>query len=321
MELHLEQLAKAVSDILAGGGGSLGPPPQGWRERLGQRRAVLVTVSALVLISGLGVGVLYRGGPKQQTQSPLKTMEGTPHPPESAVAKTWVNPASGQIYVWIPPGKYLMGCSAADSECKEDERPARWVNIARGFWLGQTEVTWKAYRPYAQKRKLQVQAAKDDLPVTEVTWTEAKAYCNAVGGRLPSEAEWEYAARGGRPEPRYDVLSNIAWYSGNSSDRLHEVAKKQPNAFGLYDMLGNVSEWVLNRYYNKYYEVGGDAEPEQPLADNASGILRGGSWAHDERAARASNRFGVPPDLSEPFAGFRCASDHRDTQPAAQAGG
>jgi formylglycine-generating enzyme required for sulfatase activity len=320
MDLHLEQLAKAVSDVLAGGGGSLPPSSQGWRGWFGRRRALLATFSTLVLIAGLGINYLYRRGPEQQAQGPPMTPEGVSHPHETAVVKTWVNPASGQTHVWIPPGKFLMGCSAADSDCKDDEKPAHWVNIAQGFWLGQTEVTWKAYRQYARKLKLQVSGGNDDFPVTEVTWAEAKAYCKAVGGRLPSEAEWEYAARGGRPEARYDALSSIAWYSDNSSDRPHEVAKKQPNAFGLYDMLGNVSEWVLDRYYNKYYEQGGEGEPEQPLADNASGILRGGSWAHDERAARASNRFGVPPDLSEVFAGFRCANDHRDSQPASQAG-
>ncbi|HSB79862.1 MAG TPA: SUMF1/EgtB/PvdO family nonheme iron enzyme [Candidatus Methylomirabilis sp.] len=320
MDLHLEQLAKAVSDVLAGGGGSLLPSSQGWRGWLRHRRVLLAALPALVLMAGLGINHLYRRGPEQQAQTRPKTAEGLPQPPDSAVTKTWVNPASGQTYVWIPPGKFLMGCSAADSDCKDDEKPAHWVNIAKGFWLGQTEVTWKAYRQHGQKLKLQVAEANDDLPVTEVTWAEAKAYCKEVGGRLPSEAEWEYAARGGRTEARYDVLPSIAWYRNNSSERPHEVAKKQPNAFGLYDMLGNVSEWVLDRYYNRYDERGGEAEPEQPLADNASGILRGGSWAHDERAARASNRFGVPPDLSDVFAGFRCASDHRDSQPGAHAG-
>jgi formylglycine-generating enzyme required for sulfatase activity len=83
--------------------------------------------------------------------------------------------------------------------------------------------------------------------MTELNWAEAKAYCVAVGGRLPSEAEWEYAARGGTTVRYYDSLPAIAWFADNSGEQLHPVGLKAPNAFGLYDMLGNASEWVLRR--------------------------------------------------------------------------
>ena len=79
-------------------------------------------------------------------------------------------------------------------------------------------------------------------------WFNARKYCEAVGMRLPTEAEWEYAARGGTAAERYDSLESIAWYDGNSENQTHPVAEKKPNAFGLYDMLGNVREWVQDGY-------------------------------------------------------------------------
>ena len=109
-----------------------------------------------------------------------------------------------------------MGCSAQDSECKDDEKPTHQVAIEKGFWLGQTEVTVAAYLKYTPKAELHTPASAGTLPMSGVTWAEAKDYCKAMGGRLPTEAEWEYAARGGISQPYYGVISKIAWYAGKS---------------------------------------------------------------------------------------------------------
>src|SRR5262249_14525743 len=146
-------------------------------------------------------------------------------------------------------------------------------------------------------------------PVTKVDWSEAKAFCKKAGGNLPTEAQWEYAARGGRPESRYDSLGRIAWYSDNSNDMVHEVRKKLPNAYGLYDMLGNLSEWVLDRYYNKYDDDEQEGPPVEPVAPNASAVLRGGAWPFEAKSARVSHRAEAEPDLAESFVGFRCVRD------------
>jgi formylglycine-generating enzyme required for sulfatase activity len=230
---------------------------------------------------------------------------------KTAEIKTATNPKDGQKYVWIRPGSFIMGCSAADSECKDDEKPAHKVEIPTGFWLGQTEVTNAAYRK-AAPAKASKATGDSKFPIQGLSWPEAKAYCGATGGRLPTEAEWEYAARGGTREAYYDVPSKIAWYSKNGGGLPHAVGMKEPNQFGLYDVLGNVSEWVLDRYYNKY-DVEADAvgpHVDQPLAGNATAVSRGGFWDAELASIRVSHRAEQPNDEGVETAGLRCANDH-----------
>jgi formylglycine-generating enzyme required for sulfatase activity len=188
--------------------------------------------------------------------------------------------------------------------CDNDEKPAHPVEITRGFWLARTEVT------IAQFQKTTSPAASSDnpanVPMTGVDWSEAKQYCASVGGRLPTEAEWEYAARGGVKGRYYGSPASIAWFRDNSDERAHPVALKAPNAFGVHDMIGNVAEWVLDRYYNAYDETSDPLAPDQPLAGNASAVARGGSWVSDATGLRVSRRLEMPPDATEPHIGLRC---------------
>jgi len=234
-------------------------------------------------------------------------------PPSVAKLKTWHNPKDGLNYAWIPAGHFTMGCSVQDSECKDDEKPTHRVEIENGFWMGQTEVTVAAYQRFVPKYTPPLPGMDGNMPVLGVGWAEAKNFCAAMDGRLPTEAEWEYAARAGSPEPYYGTISAIAWYGKNSGDTLHAVGKKQPNAFGLFDMLGNVSEWVLDRYFDKYSLDAAATGPqvEQPLEGNAWAVARGGFWQSDAAALRVSHRLAQEPDGNEIPIGFRCASDHR----------
>jgi hypothetical protein len=166
-------------------------------------------------------------------------------PPSLTAGPKRTNPKDGLIYVWIPPGTFRMGCSLGDNECYA-EAPAHDVTITKGFWIGQTEVTQEAYLKVTASNSSGLKGVK--LPVETISWYDADDYCRGVGGRLPTEAQWEYAARAGSTASRYGEIDQIAWYAKNSGDETHDVGQKAPNTWGLYDTLGNVWEWTEDWY-------------------------------------------------------------------------
>jgi formylglycine-generating enzyme required for sulfatase activity len=171
------------------------------------------------------------------------------------------------------------------------------------------------------------------MPIVSVTWDDAQAYCSWVGGRLPTEAEWEYAARAGSTTARYGDLDEIAWYGDNSgrkrldsgriwkedqanyTQRLgengngtHEVGQKRANGFGLYDMLGNVDQWVNDWYDGNYYKNSPSQDPAGP-ASGEDRVLRGGSWGLFPAFVRVSKRLRDYPGDRENLNGFRCGGE------------
>jgi len=237
-----------------------------------------------------------------------------------------VNEKDGLEYVWIQPGKFIMGCSAADTQCEESEKPAHEVEISKGFWMGRTVVTvaaWKKYRTEGKGPELPTEdgigrtnlneASKDgNMPVVFVSWVQARDFCKWSGGRLPTEAEWEYAARAGSTAPRYGELDAVAWYADNSgtkridsaaliksergeyykrlfenSNGPHPVAQKAPNAWGLYDMLGNVGQWVQD--WQGHYTPGKAVDPSGSDEQIKKGF-RGGNWYNVPWMVRSSFR-------------------------------
>lgn len=233
----------------------------------------------------------------------VKAARKTPTPGE-----TKVNPKDALTYVWIPPGTFRMGCSADDAECDYDEEPAHTVTITRGFWMGQTEVTQAAYQRVVGTNPSHFHG--DRLPVETVTWNDANSYCRAVGMRLPTEAEWEYAARAGSTASRYGKLDAIAWYFENSSNQTHEVGQKQPNPWGLDDMLGNVWEWVADWADANYYGHSPSQDPPGPSSGEYR-VVRGGSWfsVYLPESLRASYRGRFLPGLGDEGGGFRCTGE------------
>lgn len=218
--------------------------------------------------------------------------------------KAKVNSKDGQSYVWIPSGSFVMGCSLDDdAECFPNELPWHNVKISQGFWMGQTEVTQAAYL-----RLIGVNPSyfrMPQLPVENVTFDDAKNYCEAAGGRLPTEAEWEYAARAGSTTSRYGDLDEIAWYQKNSGSHTHKVGQKLPNAWNLYDMLGNALEWVGDWFDQDYYKQSPSEDPKGP-ATGTYRVVRGGSWVYGSVAQRASYRGEGNTKYAYLSFGFRC---------------
>ncbi len=157
---------------------------------------------------------------------------------------------------------------------------------------------------------------EEDHPVVCVSWNDAVAYAswlskkNGKEYRLPTEAEWEYAARSGGKEERYaggNQIEEVAWYSSNAGNQTHSIGKKKPNGLGLYDMSGNVWQWTTDWYDRFYYRESPRNNPQGPI-NGTKRIFRGGSWFYDQRGARTTYRDFSSPDFSSSYLGFRLAS-------------
>ena len=228
-----------------------------------------------------------------------------------------------QSYVFVPAGSFQMGCAATDRNCDRFEKPAHRVNLTRGFWLGQTEVTVQAYQAFTTAVGHRMPApvtfkgnrkATGD-PISNVTYDDAASYCEWAGGRLPSEAEWEYGARAGTSTiyPWGEVADHEhANYFGTSRnvktgrDKFELAANGRsfpPNAWGIYDMVGNVAEFVAD-FYSAYAEET-VTDPRGP-AEGEERIVRGGSWAATAIQLRTSSRERVKPGFNANYVGFRC---------------
>jgi formylglycine-generating enzyme required for sulfatase activity len=203
----------------------------------------------------------------------------------------------------IPTGSFMMGCSPGDEDCAKDEKPRHSVNV-NAFLIMSHETTQSQYRSVIGNNPSNFKKCGDDCPVENVSWHEAKAFCQKIGGRLPTEAEWEYATRAGTGTKNYcgdNCLDRVAWYTENSGRITHPVKKMQPNAWGLYDTLGNVWEWVEDCYSQGY-----DEKPGCWVH-----VLRGGSFDYYARSIRVSYRLRGDPDLHDSNSGFRCARDEK----------
>jgi len=229
-------------------------------------------------------------------------------------------------WVPIPAGTYEMGCSPGDTDCDWSgfgfrEEPRHTVHTA-AFEMTETEVTQAQYAAVMGSNPAHYDDCGWDCPVENMPnhWHDAAAFCAAVGGRLPTEAEWEYAARAGTTT-RYvcgddaaACLDRIAWFRGNSDGRTHPVAQKEPNAFGLYDMLGNVMEWTADCVHPDYEGAPADAQQRWDGGDCAHHVFRGGCYScgdenWDPRGTRVSGRHWDGWDMRGIADGFRCVRD------------
>ncbi len=219
----------------------------------------------------------------------------------------------------IPSGTFLMGTTVEASSGEvvaANEQPQHSVTV-KSFAMGKFEVTQAQW--YAVMGTTPSRYQGSTLPVERVSWAEAQAFVQKLSEktgksyRLPTEAEWEYAARAGTQteysfgdDPRQ--LSRYAWHSANSANTTHPVGTKLPNAFGLYDMHGNVWDWTADCYRENYVDAKGDASAFNP-PDCGTRVVRGGSWGGNPRYARSAYRRGWTAAAQEHYIGLRVARD------------
>jgi formylglycine-generating enzyme required for sulfatase activity len=212
--------------------------------------------------------------------------------------------AIGMEFVSIPPGEFMMGCSQPDDHCSADETPRHRVQISKAFEIGKYEVTQGQWVALMQTNP---SGSKEDTrPVETVSKLEAQdfiAKLNAAADgyryRLPTEAEWEYAARAGMDAPYSGPLDQVAWYAANADDETHPVGQKKPNAWGLYDVQGNVREWVSDLYSANYYNNSPSVDPTGPPPGGRG--ARGGPGGGPGGPGRGGRRgFGGGPGRGGP---------------------
>ena len=259
--------------------------------------------------------------------------------------REWTN-TIGMKLVRIEAGEFLMGTTKdqvdqlmrlfpdSKRERFDDEQPQHSVKISRPFFLGIHEVTQGQYQAVMGNNPSEFKGS-DDLPVENVSWLDAVGFCNKlseresrtpfyringtevtiVGGngyRLPTEAEWEYACRA-KSATLYpfgdeaNKLDEHAWYTSNAESKTHPVGQKLPNAWGLYDMLGNVWEWCTDGYDEKYYVSSPPADPSGAVGASYR-VIRGGCWLNVPGSCRPAHRGGYAPGYQRVNRGFRVAA-------------
>lgn len=314
------------------------------RAKLGMLRFGMIGVIVIsLLLGGFGLNSLFSklpdvtSSPSQtftetsetptQTSVPFTpTVTGTPSPSATPTTVLGIGSTSrslkdGMVLAYVPAGEFTMG-----SEDGDDERPVHQVYLD-AFWIDQTEVTNEKYLSCVEENQCNLpdktnSATRLDYfyslefnnhPVIFVSWNDADDYCKWAGRRLPTEAEWEKAARGtdgniypwGNVDPKDSLLN----YKGNYSDTT-EVGRYPDGAsvYGVFDMAGNVWEWVNDIYDPKYYQTSPARNPSGPESGDYR-VLRGGSWDPGNTIVKSTYRYSFFPKITNGIFGFRCALD------------
>ncbi|MBF0155331.1 MAG: formylglycine-generating enzyme family protein [Magnetococcales bacterium] len=229
-------------------------------------------------------------------------------------AKYYVN-SLGIEFVMIPSGSFIMGTPHDQTvDDHDDEIPQHLVTISKAFYIGKKEITQAQWEAVMGSNPSEFKSASQ--PVENVNWYDVQQFIyilNKKEGakvyRLPTEAEWEYAARAGTTTQFYwgkneSEVEQNAWYGTNSGNQTHPVGQRQPNAWGLYDMAGNVWEWVQDCYDSKYYVGSHESDPSGPIG-GSNRVARGGGWDSNLAAMRVANRNNGTPRSQRNDLGFR----------------
>ena len=226
-------------------------------------------------------------------------------------------PITGVEFVWVPAGCYQMGNNSI--EASSDEKPVHEVCLD-GFWIGKYPVTQGQYKKIMGDNPSYFKSG-DDYPVETVSWNDAKDFIsklNQQSGKnfsLPTEAQWEYAARSGGKDQEYaggNDVDKVAWYNSNSDGKTHVVGTKESNDLGIYDMSGNVWEWCEDVYDERAYDK---HERNNPLiaSGSTSRVVRGGNWNGSDMGCRSTFRTTLVQACVHCGIGFRLVQNISDT--------
>ncbi|MDW7732838.1 MAG: formylglycine-generating enzyme family protein [Methanolobus sp.] len=223
----------------------------------------------------------------------------------------------GMEFVKIPAGDFAMGSPEDETYSNNDERPQHLVSIQGDYYIGIYEVTQEQWKEIMDTEPFYFKG--DDLPADKISWNDANKFIeklNQMEGtdkyRLPTEAEWEYAARAGTTTAYSfgndaSELVDYGWYDANSEDKTHAVGLKEPNPWGLYDIHGNVAEWVLDEYHTNYFKAPTDGSEWTGGVDRH--VYRGGSWTSNDVNCRSGNRDEISPGSRKENIGFRIVKE------------
>ena len=266
----------------------------------------------VLFLSNLNCVSFAQAKPADEPNTPPKT---GPAPNQNRII-----PDLGIECAYVKAGTFRMGSAESGPN---DEKPVHVVKISRGCWMGTCEITQAQWRALMGTEPSKYKG--DELPVEMVSWDETVEFCRKLTQRerkasrlpdgyvyrLPTEAEWEYAARGGTKSRsfKYSGSNNpeeVSWHYPGSSDETHPVGTKRPNELGLYDMAGNVWEWCLDWYAADYYRRSPQANPvNSDSGDKTYRVCRGGSWGLYPTHCRSANRGGGTPTGKFYSYGFR----------------
>jgi len=266
--------------------------------------AVLITM----LMSAMAESADKTSGQKMKPSGSVATASA-----KSAVIKPVIEPTTGMEFVLVKGGCFQMGDVFGDGDAHE--KPVHEVCVS-DFYLGKYEVTQGQWEKVMGTNPANRKKCGPDCPVDSVSWNMIQEFVTKLNSkgttqyRLPTEAEWEYAARSGGKKEKWagtvdeKALVEFAWHDMNSDSPVNQVGKKKPNSLGLYDMSGNILEWCQDVYDETYYGASPKDNPSGP-ADGPKRVLRGGYSGREVKELRTTHRIGDDPAVWDGDYGFR----------------
>lgn len=279
-------------------------------QESGSKSTWLWAILGAIVVIGIIIGVNSKGESSDDSNA---TQAETNAQYQQVSSQTFTANGVSFDMMKVEAGTFTMGATSEMKDPEDDEMPAHQVTLTNGYYIGKTEVTQALWKAVMGNNPSEFKG--DNLPVECVSWNDCKEFIsklNSMTGenfRLPTEAEWEFAARGGNNSNHYQYsgsnnIDDVAWYVCNSGDKTHAVATKQPNEIGIYDMSGNVLEWCADYWGN--YSSSSQTNPTGPSSGSCR-VGRGGSWYDVARICRSSFRDGDDPDNLRIVLGFRLA--------------